>query len=134
MPDEKPTTSDTPAARQRTPDAPDQGEAPAATAVVAEDGATSGAGASTNGPASATSTAPEKPVEAAPVDDRQQWYCVDPYGPKTQCTPFRSNAHLTPDGHIECPNCGGKSAMRAEIFEVNHPETPPRDIRAPAAI
>jgi len=130
MPDEKPTATDAPAARQRTPDAPDQAAGENREVDVAHIQGRSDGG----GEAAAAVAAPEKPVEAAPVDDRQQWYCVDPYGPKTNCPPFHSDAHLTPDGHIQCPNCGGKSAMRAEIYDLNHPATPPRDIRAPAAI
>lgn len=89
--------------------------------------------------------APEAEV-APPEDNRQLWYCVDPYGPRSNCPSFRSDAHLTypkediidprtnlPTHPVICPKCGsaGRSVMRAEQFDEAHPPTPPRDPRAP---
>lgn len=63
----------------------------------------------------------EQPAEdVAAADTRQQWYHVDPYGPRTSCPAFRSDAHFT-GAQVTCPVDGSTSVMRAEQWDAAHP-------------
>jgi hypothetical protein len=55
---------------------------------------------------------PEKPDPLAMYGpDAQKWVCVTPEGPRTNCKPFRSDAH-TYAQMVECPNCKSMSVRR----------------------